>query len=155
MRRVIGGKTYNSNTAEQLHKADMRHLGEQFWYQERLFRTKDGDHFLIGIGGPLTRWNDEVGMVALNEAQTAYWLDKHRFSQPGWMADKRTVVEVMNEVEVEADGKAYIGFYADPEHKRKLAHAAELEAMSVSELLCLLVRAYNDTGKLPGVACGC
>lgn len=152
MRRVIGGKVYNSRTATEIAKADRRRLGEAYWYQERLFETKAGTHFIIGIGGPLTRWNDDVGLIALDKRQTSHWLVKHGFDEPAWGRDDAAPSP---EPDCSQDGKVFVGFYSDSDTKHHLTRTAYLEGMSMSELLNLVVRAYNATGKLPGALHGC
>lgn len=83
MRKVVGGKVYNSKTADELAKVESFRGGSQSWYQERLFRTPTGEHFLMGIGGPLTRWNDDIDIVPLNQEQLDHWLRKRRAKVKG------------------------------------------------------------------------
>ncbi len=83
MEKRLNGVTYNTNTATQLAKADMRHAGDLYWYVERLYRTKAGAFFLVGIGGELTRWNDDAGLVPLEPEAVEYWLKKHGIDPEG------------------------------------------------------------------------
>lgn len=77
MMRVVAGKRYNTKTAEEVAKVDQRSAGEQFWFVERLYRTASGDHFILGIGGDLSRWRGESGIVPLDKEQVDHWYRKH------------------------------------------------------------------------------
>ena len=57
MRKIINGKKYDTETAEQLASywnelstRDFRHM------TERLFRKKNGEYFLYGKGGPASAY---------------------------------------------------------------------------------------------------
>jgi len=83
MERRINGRVYNTNTSKQVAKADRRHLEGEFWYVERLHRSRRGLFFLVGIGGELTRWNDDAGLVPLTQDQVDHWLEKHGLTLDG------------------------------------------------------------------------
>ncbi|MEW6365189.1 MAG: hypothetical protein AB1714_11205 [Acidobacteriota bacterium] len=86
MRRVIDGKVYDSQRAEQLAEAsgggasvrDFSH------WDETLYRTQRGAYFIHGSGGPLTHWarhrgnetSGGEGMRTLTEAQAREWVEK-------------------------------------------------------------------------------
>ena len=62
MKQIIGGKLYNTETAEYIDydcsscgKRDFR------WYNEELYRKKNGEFFLCGEGGPMTKYAAPCG----------------------------------------------------------------------------------------------
>lgn len=62
MKQVIGGKVYNTETAEvigsysnNLSYSDFRN------FEETLYLTKKGNYFLAGQGGPMTKYAESVG----------------------------------------------------------------------------------------------
>jgi hypothetical protein len=57
--------------------------------------------------------------------------------------------DTRSETTVEA-GQELVGFYLPGNEKRDLEAAADREAMTLSELMRLLSRAFIKTGKLPG-----
>ena len=62
MKKIIGGKVYDTDTAKQLAYWDSGPDYTDFhWYQEKLFRKKTGEFFLHGEGGPLTQYAEAVG----------------------------------------------------------------------------------------------
>lgn len=87
MRKIINGKKYDTETAEQLASywnelstSDFRHM------TERLFRKKTGEYFLYGEGGPLSKYATRCGgsgftggedIVPLPEQEAKEWAEKH------------------------------------------------------------------------------
>ena len=61
-KRVINNLTYNTETAEEIARwrnglggSDFRSCSEQ------LYRTKKGNYFVAGEGGPMTQWRYDTG----------------------------------------------------------------------------------------------
>jgi len=63
IKRVIGGKVYDTSTAEEI--CDCGSSGyscsEFKWHDTYLYRTKKGAFFLAGEGGPMTMWAKSSG----------------------------------------------------------------------------------------------
>ena len=61
MRKIIKGRMYDTETAEEIASAYSRaNRGDFRWFEETLYRKKTGEFFLYGEGGPLTKYA-EVG----------------------------------------------------------------------------------------------
>ena len=62
MKKVIGGKVYDTETARAV--AETRH-GEgprdYHYFRETLYRKRTGEYFLAGVGGPLTKYSTPTG----------------------------------------------------------------------------------------------
>lgn len=62
MKKIIGGKVYDTETAKKLawwqNMPDVRDFHQ---VTERLYRKKTGEFFLHGEGGPLTQYAQETG----------------------------------------------------------------------------------------------
>lgn len=86
MKQVINGKMYNTETAEFMGgwsngrtDRDFRHCSED------LYRKKNGEFFLDGEGGPMTRYAVPVGdmtggssqIIPLSEAEAREWVEEH------------------------------------------------------------------------------
>jgi hypothetical protein len=56
MKRVIGGKLYDTATATEMAQAERFPASDFNHYREKLYKTKSGAYFLHGVGGPLSRW---------------------------------------------------------------------------------------------------
>ena len=85
MKKVIDGKTYNTETAKKcgywwngFHRLELRDC------QETLYRRKDGTFFLIGEGGPMSKyrepipkgWRGSVEVIPLSEKNAKEWAEK-------------------------------------------------------------------------------
>ena len=87
MRQVIGGKVYDTETADQLASADSSLTRTDFGHwEETLYRTKKGGYFLAGGGGPATKWArpgvggrpaGSSGIRALSEQDARAWVEKY------------------------------------------------------------------------------
>ena len=63
MRKIVNGKKYDTDTATCVcdispngySQSDFR------WEDTYLYRTKNGNWFIAGEGGPMTRWMHQVG----------------------------------------------------------------------------------------------
>jgi hypothetical protein len=86
MKRVINGKRYDTAMAFCIASA-WNHLGRSDfkWMEEALYRTKAGNWFLAGKGGPLTKYRRQVGdawtegeaITALTGDEARQWLEEH------------------------------------------------------------------------------
>ena len=61
MKKVIGGKRYDTDTAKYLGYAGYSHPGDFNFWLERLYRKRTGEFFLHGIGGPMSRYARRIG----------------------------------------------------------------------------------------------
>lgn len=86
MKKIIGGKIYDTNTAECVHAYSSRHNHDDSnWYEETLYKTKKGVYFLAGTGGPLTKYGvrfgnelygmPDISLLSINEALS--WCESH------------------------------------------------------------------------------
>lgn len=86
MKKIINGKRYNTETAieiasygNSLGPGDFRH------YDESLYKTKSGNWFLSGEGGPMTKYSQPCGdmtgggsdIIPLTPAEAQEWLEMH------------------------------------------------------------------------------
>lgn len=88
MKKVIDGKMYNTETAEMLAEY-WNGLGNSDYYHfnEGLFRTKKGNYFLYGEGGPASKWASKSGkysnegsdIVEFSRDEAMEWLSTNGF----------------------------------------------------------------------------
>jgi hypothetical protein len=87
MRQVIGGKAYDTKTADELASATagLSTSDPKHWF-EKLYRTKEGAYFLAGQGGPMTRWvrpavggttSGGTGIRVLAEKDAQAWVERY------------------------------------------------------------------------------
>jgi len=62
MRKIMDGKRYDTETAEFVVQLHCPYYGNDFKAHDTgLYRTKRGNWFVAGSGGPLTQWARQVG----------------------------------------------------------------------------------------------
>ena len=81
MKKVIDGKLYNTETAEEIANWSNSYGYSDFNHcKETLYRTKKGAWFIYGVGGALSRYNQAVGNAyirALTPQKAQEWLELH------------------------------------------------------------------------------
>jgi len=86
MKKVIGGKMYNTETAEELFSFDNGLGGGDFRaMEETLYVTKKGTYFLAGSGGPMSKYSEPCGNMTsggsgfsvLTKFEALEWLESH------------------------------------------------------------------------------
>lgn len=91
MKKLINGKMYNTETAEEIATWSNSYYPSDFHYcQETLYKTKKGAYFLHGVGGALSRYSVPVGnngrgggseIVALTADQAFDWMEENGLTE--------------------------------------------------------------------------
>ena len=86
MRKIIEGKRYDTETAEQIGSDYYSNFGDfQYWCEE-LYRTGKGNWFLYGEGGAKSKFARAVGqneigggndITPLTRSDALAWLEAH------------------------------------------------------------------------------
>lgn len=84
MRKVIDGKVYDTETADYIAGWENEFSCSDFnWYEEDLYRTKNGRWFLVGNGNAGSRysrqcgtntWCGSVKLKALTDEEAKRWI---------------------------------------------------------------------------------
>lgn len=87
MKKIINGKVYDTETAQQLaYWENMPDVRDFHQYNETLYRKKTGEYFLHGEGGPMTKYARTVGtnswsggerIMPLSFAEAQAWAEEH------------------------------------------------------------------------------
>ena len=56
MKKIIHGKTYNTETATVIRCWEDFEPSDARWHETGLYRTRGGDYFLAGVGGVSSMW---------------------------------------------------------------------------------------------------
>jgi hypothetical protein len=62
MKKIIGGRCYDTDTAKILGSTGYSYPGDFGFWTERLYHKKTGEFFLYGIGGPLSKYARSTGL---------------------------------------------------------------------------------------------
>ena len=86
MKKIINGKTYNTETAEEVgHYWNGLGTGDFRNISEKLYQTTKGAWFLAGEGGPMTKYARPCGNMTgggsnifpLTKAEALEWLESY------------------------------------------------------------------------------
>ncbi len=87
-KRIVNGRMYDTDKAEQLHRWDNGLPRRDFnSCSESLYRTPSGRFFLLGGGGPMSKYSRAVGdntwtgnddvITPLTDDEAMAWLETH------------------------------------------------------------------------------
>jgi hypothetical protein len=89
MKRIIDGKSYNTETAECIATWSNHHYPNDFHYcEESLYRTAKGAWFVAGEGGAMSKYSRPVGnngrgggegLEPFTADEARRWLEEHNF----------------------------------------------------------------------------
>lgn len=87
MKKIIDGKMYNTETAKALGTAHSNAPANSYEYwEETLFQKKNGEYFLHGHGGPMSRyaeyadmnnWSGGEKITPLTETEAMKWAERY------------------------------------------------------------------------------
>lgn len=92
MKKIIGGKSYNTETATKIGSASSRHCSysDFNYWEESLYRTQKGAFFIAGEGGANTHysrscgqnsWCGGSGLRVIDATEAREWVEQHCNSQ--------------------------------------------------------------------------
>ena len=144
MKRIINNKVYDTETARKVGAWDNGLYGNNFeGMSETLYRKKNGEFFLYGEGGPMTKyarsagnnsWSGGEEIIPLTVEAAREWAEKHL-----------TADEYMREFEVEQDStdKKLATFYLTERTLDRIARAAQAQGISKGALIERLVNDFK------------
>lgn len=86
MKKIIGGKTYNTETAKEMGSFTKGNMSDFAYCAETLYRNNRGTWFLHGEGGPASPYCRRVGqnewaggekIIPMTEDEARSWAEKH------------------------------------------------------------------------------
>lgn len=87
MKKTIDGKTYNTETAEEIGCASSHLYSSDFgFWEETLYKTKKNNFFLYGWGNPMSKYSCSVGnngrggssdIIPMTESEAIEWCEEH------------------------------------------------------------------------------
>ena len=86
MKRIVGGKKYDTDTAKYVGSDAYSTPGDFNWWEEALYRKKTGEFFLCAAGGPATcyarrsgqnEWSSGEEIIPFTNEEAKEWVEKH------------------------------------------------------------------------------
>lgn len=86
MKKIIDGKTYNTETAKVVSVWRNGEYGNMSYVEETLYKKKTGEYFLYGESGAVGKyakkvgcnnWSDSAAIIPFTEDQAKEWLEEH------------------------------------------------------------------------------
>lgn len=86
MRRIINGKLYDTETAEECGEMSYSNSRDFHYIHEVLYRKRNGEFFIAGEGGPLTRYSAQIDtnswsggskIIPLTPDEAKQWAEEH------------------------------------------------------------------------------
>ena len=86
MKKIINGKKYDTNTATEIGEIGFGRYGDFRYYSETLYKKTTGEFFLVGEGGPLSKYRVETGtnswcggtkLIPLNLDEAKAWVEEN------------------------------------------------------------------------------
>lgn len=151
MKKIIGGKKYNTTTAKLVGTYDTGYIGDFDWRYEELYRKATGEFFLAGEGGAKTRWASRTidgfssgeGILPLTLDEAREWAEEHLTQ-----AEVEELFQIPKEEDV-ASGKKIQSFSISPKTINGLRYLAQNLGISRSEIIDQLVANAVETAGVP------
>ncbi len=70
IKRIINGRAYDTATATEIGGNEYSTPNDFRHYYERLYSKRNGEYFLYGEGGPLSKYSESVGTNATSGGET-------------------------------------------------------------------------------------
>ena len=86
MKKIINGKTYNTETAKALCEWDNGEYGNLTYLEETLYRKRTGEYFLYGLSGAAGKYAEQTGcnswsggdkVIPMTEKEAKFWMEEN------------------------------------------------------------------------------
>lgn len=136
MRKITGGKVYDTATARELASASNGGTwGDFSHWEETLYRKKTGEYFLHGEGGAMTRYAEATGqnewsggerIMPMTYAEAQAWAEEHLSGE---------AYEAIFGPVVEDDTKVVVSYRLSASTAETVKRRAAEAGMSISDYL--------------------
>lgn len=135
MKKIIDGKVYNTETAQECGEySNIPYVSDFHYYCETLYKKKTGEFFLFGEGNAASKYCEYVGsastggcrIVPLTYDEAVKWVEEH--------LDADKYIEMFGEPE-EDDSKQTLNLYLRKDTINRLKQTAAKEGKTVSEII--------------------
>lgn len=141
MKKIIGGKIYDTDTATRIDvMSNNRSYSDFSYFSETLYRKRTGEYFLYGEGGPMSKyavsrgdnsWSGGSAIIPLSYDKAKEWAEENM--------DADDYQKEFGEVS-EEDDDVRTSFQLPADVAAKLERMAAKAGTSKSAIICTLIR---------------
>ncbi|MDY2723912.1 MAG: hypothetical protein SOV20_08880 [Coriobacteriales bacterium] len=145
MRRIIDGRVYDTETAQQVGgDCSPAGLGPRDfqWYEENLFRKRTGEYFLYGEGGPASPYAEPYGQTGRQGGAMIRPLTYDEARE--WAESHLEAREYEAEFGTPAEGDAALMARVPMATYEAIRRAASQTGRTIREVIIDMVDAYGD-----------
>lgn len=138
MKKYIGGKVYDTDTAKAVGRASHHGMSDYKWYEETLYRKKTGEYFLYGEGHAASPYRERVGdmwgpgsaIKPLTFDEAREWAEEH--------LDGNEYEEIFGAISDDGTD-CLISAVVKASSRDRLRREAEMSGRSIGEILDALI----------------
>ena len=97
MKKIIDGKLYDTKTAEEICHEGFSQQGDFAYWEDTLYRTKKGQYFVDGGGGPMSKYGESVGNNTTNGSEHIFLVDHDKAKEMCIRCDTEKAIELFGE----------------------------------------------------------
>lgn len=144
MRKIIDGKLYDTETAMEVGSSSHGCQIDFNYYEETLYRKRNGEYFLAGYGNALSKYRVQVGVDRWDSGSAIFRMSFDEARK--WAEDNLSVEDYMEEFElVESDDDVTITVRVKDTTKKMLRRLAFGSDRSQGQVIDELVaKAFNE-----------
>lgn len=137
MKKIIGGKLYDTETAKEIASNSHGEGPRDFrYYCETLFRKRTGEYFLYGGGGPASKYAESCGLNQWTGGEMIIPLDYK--AATAWAEENMSADDYQEEFGPVSEGESSrttLSISLDSVIADKIRREAQEKGMSVSALI--------------------
>ena len=142
MKKIINGKKYDTETAQAMGSYDINATTSFEYVEETLYRKRTGEFFLLGEGGPMSKyavstgggnWAGGTAIIPLSWESARAWAEEH--------LDAATYEAIFGEV-AEDDSKTVMSVRISAAALEKAKREASKSGSTLSALVEAAIAAY-------------
>lgn len=145
MKKIIKGRKYDSDTAQFMGSREFGTPGDSDYCLESLYRKKTGEFFLLGEGGPQSRYSRSLGqnnwsggeeIIPLNWDAACEWASDN--------LDANKYEEIFGPVSEAAEGSVQVSARISAAAKQILDREVSRTGRTVNEIIQDLITNHLD-----------
>ena len=133
MKRIINGRRYDTHTAKKVGEASYSNCSDFHYWSEELYVKRTGEYFLYGVGGPMSKYSQQVGqnewtggqeIIPLSLKEAKKWTEKY--------LDADEYEKIFGKVE---EGKVQVSTWIEKSIKAEIDNLREKKNLTIADII--------------------